>query len=47
MLVELIPENAIFIKVGYVEVSAFGQLAICAVFLLAVALLTFRRLRRF
>jgi hypothetical protein len=47
MLVEQIPENAIFIKVGYVEVSAFGQLAICTVFLLAVAVLIFRRLRRF
>jgi hypothetical protein len=47
MLIEQIPENAIFLKVGYLEVSAFGQLAILAVFLLAVVVLILRRIRRF
>jgi hypothetical protein len=46
MLVEQIPENPIFIKVGYVEVSAFSW-PFARSSLLAVAVLIFRRLRRF
>jgi hypothetical protein len=46
MLLEQIPENAIFVKLGYVEVSAFGQVAVCTVFLLALAVLIFRYVRR-
>jgi hypothetical protein len=46
MLLAQTPANAIFIKVGDFEVSAFGQLAVCTVFLLAVAVLIFRHVRR-
>ena len=47
MLPESVPENAIFLKLGYLEVSAFGQLAISIVFVLAVLVLILRRMRRF
>jgi hypothetical protein len=45
VLLEKVPENAIFLKVGYLEVSAFGQLAILTVFLLAVVVLILRSIR--
>jgi|tagenome__1003787_1003787.scaffolds.fasta_scaffold18285756_1 hypothetical protein len=45
MLPEKFPENAIFLKVGYLEVSAFGQLAILTVFILAVVVLILRSIR--
>lgn len=41
MFLEQIPDNAIFIRLGYLEVSAFGRLAIFTVLLLA-AILIFR-----
>jgi hypothetical protein len=46
MLLDEIPANAILIKIGDLQVSAFGQLAVCTVFLLAIAVLVFRLLHR-
>jgi hypothetical protein len=42
MPLERVPENAIFLKLGYLEVSAFGQLAIMTVLLLALGVLLLR-----